>query len=189
MRACVCVRVCVNGAAPFSFFPYASFLQLLPFQPTLNSHHHSPPTHKTYASYDASLGVLIEQQRLEEYPNLVAETTSVFAVLSARIRSIRGILLERGGAVEGEAAAAISLLQSAEKDKLMLVAAAHLDKLGRGGAVAGVLGGMTLLAEGEGGYTSKRLLEVEAAIQGCVGAHAPEAWDFVTDSTLRVITC
>lgn len=110
----------------------------------------------------------MEQQRLEEYPNLVAETTSVFAVLSARIRSIRDILLERGGAAEREASAAITLLQAAEKDKLTLVAAAHLDKLGRGGAVGGVLGGMTLLAEGEGGYTSKRLLEVEAAIRGCV---------------------
>lgn len=133
---------------------------------------------EAYASYNASIRLLIAQQRVADYPLLCAETTSVFAVLSARIRSIRDILLARqgsyidGGKVEQEAAAsaatAITLLQAAEKDRLSLVAARHLEILGAAGAVApllGELGGKNVTMM-QGAYVSGRLAEVEELIRG-----------------------
>lgn len=81
---------------------------------------------ETYANYNKAVDVLISEGRVEEYPMLCGETTAIFSVISRRIIDIKEALVERG---MDELSALAQSLQDKEKDKLVLVAAHHLDIL------------------------------------------------------------
>lgn len=81
---------------------------------------------ETYSSYNKAIVVLIEEGKVDEYPMLCAETTSIFSVLSRRIIEIKDILNERK---LSSLATLINSVQEKEKEKLVLVAARHMDLL------------------------------------------------------------
>jgi len=102
---------------------------------------------EAYAGFNSALAVLVREERVDEYPLLCGETTSIFSVLSRRIIDIKDVLIERK---QLGIAKLVQLLQDKEKDKLVLVAAAHLD------AIQAATG--TSLSSGPGGATSMTLL-------------------------------
>jgi len=81
---------------------------------------------ETYSNFNKAVDVLVSEGRVEEYPMLCGETTAIFSVISRRIIDIKEALVERG---MGELSALVQSLQEKEKDKLILVAAHHLDIL------------------------------------------------------------
>ncbi len=81
---------------------------------------------ETYREYDNVLNVLLQENKLNEYPNLVAEITSIFTVISDKINSIKNIIKEKG---EEQLYKHILKIQAYEKEKLVLIASKHLDKI------------------------------------------------------------
>jgi hypothetical protein len=81
---------------------------------------------ETYSSYNKAIAVLVREGRVDEYPMLCGETTSIFSVLSRRIIDIKEVFVERS---ELSIAGLVQSLQEKEKEKLILVAAQHLDIL------------------------------------------------------------
>jgi len=82
---------------------------------------------ETYAGFNKAVALLAKESRVDEYPMLCGETTSVFSVLSRRIIEIKDILSERQ---EGAPLAKLlQAIQDKEREKLVLVAAKHLDIL------------------------------------------------------------
>jgi len=81
---------------------------------------------ETYSSYNKAIAVLVREGRVDEYPMLCGETTSIFSVLSRRIIDIKEVFVERS---ELSIAGLVQTLQEKEKEKLILVAAQHLDIL------------------------------------------------------------
>ena len=81
---------------------------------------------ETYAGYNKAIDVLVRDGRVEEYPMLCGETTSIFTVLSRRIIEIKEVLVERKQQVLADL---VQALQEKEREKLVLVAALHLDIL------------------------------------------------------------
>jgi len=81
---------------------------------------------ETYREYDNVLNVLLQENKLNEYPNLVAEITSIFTVISEKINSVKNIIKEKG---EEQLYKHILNIQAYEKEKLVLIASKHLDKI------------------------------------------------------------
>ncbi len=81
---------------------------------------------ETYREYDNVLNVLLQENKLSEYPNLVAEITSIFTIISEKINNIKNIVKEKGEELLHKH---ITSIQSYEKDKLVLIASKHLDKI------------------------------------------------------------
>lgn len=82
---------------------------------------------ETYAGFNKAVALLAKESRVDEYPMLCGETTSIFSVLSRRIIEIKDILSERQ---EGAPLAKLlQAIQDKEREKLVLVAAKHLDIL------------------------------------------------------------
>jgi hypothetical protein len=42
-----------------------------------------------YSDFDAALRILVKEERIEEYPNLCAEVTSRFSILSSQIIGVK----------------------------------------------------------------------------------------------------
>eukprot|EP01031_Cornospumella_fuschlensis_P030028 gene30028-36266_t len=81
---------------------------------------------EVYRYFDEQLLVILESQCLPQYPNLCNKTTELFSSISSQIISIKDESTRRGLAALSKA---IGLIQAAEKEKLTLVAAQHLDKM------------------------------------------------------------
>ena len=82
---------------------------------------------ETYREYDNVLHVLLQENKLSEYPNLVAEITSIFTIISEKINNIKNIVKEERG--EELLYKHIISIQAHEKEKLVLIASKHLDKI------------------------------------------------------------
>ena len=82
---------------------------------------------ETYREYDNVLHVLLQENKLSEYPNLVAEITSIFTIISEKINNIKNIVKEERG--EELLYKHITSIQAHEKEKLVLIASKHLDKI------------------------------------------------------------
>jgi hypothetical protein len=81
---------------------------------------------RAYAEYSSALDRLLEANNIEGYPTLCSSMTAIFADLSESIVRIKE---EVGRRSFDALTTAIVSVQQAEKDKLMYVAALHLDKL------------------------------------------------------------
>jgi len=81
---------------------------------------------ETYREYDNVLHVLLQGNKLNEYPNLVAEITSIFTIISEKINNIKHIVKEKG---EEQLHKHILSIQTYEKEKLVLIASKHLDTI------------------------------------------------------------
>jgi len=84
------------------------------------------PLPKTYTSFDCSLHQLLEEDRIADYPLLCAEFTSRFSLLSSKCIKTKEILLSRSQKVISDCIASIQML---EKEKLILVAARHMEAI------------------------------------------------------------
>lgn len=84
---------------------------------------------EVYSQFNSGLDSVLLSGNLGTYPNLTANVTASFAVISNSIRDIQ-TLLEKGSADETkEAIGFIQQLQILEKEKLNLTAALHLEKI------------------------------------------------------------
>jgi DNA repair REX1-B len=78
-------------------------------------------------SLHSGLEEVLISGNLSRYPNVCAEATASFSVLSETINSARRILDEKHS--DNENCALIARLQKAEREKLNLTAALHLEKI------------------------------------------------------------
>ena len=81
---------------------------------------------QTYMGYNNALDELINTKTIHEYPHLCTELTSRFSLISQNIIIIKDIFLERK---LNDIANIINSIQEEEKEKLILIAAQHLDKI------------------------------------------------------------
>ena len=81
---------------------------------------------QTYMGFNSALEELINTKTIHEYPHLCTELTSRFSVISQNIIIIKDIFIERK---LDDIANTINRIQEEEKEKLMLIAAQHLDKI------------------------------------------------------------
>lgn len=114
---------------------------------------------RTYQYYNTELVLLIEQKSPARYPLICAEVTNKFSNLSLTINKIKDIFIERNMI---DISNLINTVQLCEKDKLMYVAAKHLDQLQE--LVQGLSSviGMETINQLE--YLSKKIQETENII-------------------------
>ena len=81
---------------------------------------------QAYQLFDSALDVLITDARIAEYSSLCAEMTARFSVISNTIIAIEGKLRKSHAT---NFADLIRKVQESEKEKLTLVASAHMEKI------------------------------------------------------------
>jgi hypothetical protein len=82
---------------------------------------------QTYHSYNSSLDAILCTRNLTTYPQLCAEATAQFAVVSSTILSIHSCLATNK--TRRDLATLVHNLQQLEKEKLNLSAALHLERI------------------------------------------------------------
>ena len=127
-----------------------------------------------FKEYDDNLQILLDNNRLGEYPLLCAEMTAIFATLSKSVISIRDILLKRNhdfndnkNGNKNESNVVISLinnLQNLEKEKLTLVAANHIDIIQNFADIFQFNNGFTLSKSKSNMNTNKLIKNIEIKI-------------------------
>mmetsp|Transcript_28731 Transcript_28731/g.48473 ORF Transcript_28731/g.48473 Transcript_28731/m.48473 type:complete len:239 (-) Transcript_28731:68-784(-) len=149
-----------------------------------------------FREFDSSLQAIIQEGRIAEYSLLCAEVTARFQILSKIIIKVQNVLLSRtGGAVE--IGACIKRLQKHEGEKLMVVAAQHMDLIrehypefaphmvGGGGGAAGGDGKAISMAENIAAnieYNAKKRLESERRISDEMENIISEKCELVLDN-------
>ncbi|KAJ1399187.1 DNA repair REX1-B-domain-containing protein [Ochromonadaceae sp. CCMP2298] len=112
-----------------------------------------------YRYFDSALAEIMEQHAAGRYPAVCAEVTGKFSSISVAINLLKDVLIARQ---QAEVCLCITRVQEAERHKLMLVAARHLDLLQDSvGELGRITGGKT---EQQEKYLQEQITTIEASI-------------------------
>lgn len=117
----------------------------------------------TYHYFNNALDGIIKYNIPDRYPSMVADVTKRFVSISMQINYIRDVVQDRQLT---EFSHNITLIQGHEKDKLMYVAAQHLDQLQDAvSELSSITGGKT---NNQVMYLRNKIKETEVLISDCM---------------------
>lgn len=131
---------------------------------------------QVYKHFHNALANVMEEGRPDKYPAICTEATQKFSQLSNTIKLVQETLEERGFL---EIAGFVKCVQAGEKEKLLLVAAQHLDKLQDAVELLGTLTGGKSSQQQD--YLEKQIAQTEGSISDALENIQAAMCDTLTD--------
>mmetsp|Transcript_21517 Transcript_21517/g.31256 ORF Transcript_21517/g.31256 Transcript_21517/m.31256 type:complete len:196 (+) Transcript_21517:63-650(+) len=132
---------------------------------------------QVYTEFDTALQVLLSENRISEYTLLCAEVTARFKAISNTIISIQRVLENRS---MESLARCIADVQRCESQKLVLVAAKHLDLIrDHNPALADHIG--VPMTQADSTYATGKILECESRVRSLIEDIQCEKCDLLSD--------